>query len=46
MTRPCIRCNSPVDAEVYEEELGFCLDCSNLYWDDKLDPVTLEQVSS
>jgi len=41
-TKPCVRCADPVDAEVHEDELGFCLHCSNLYWEHKLDPVTLE----
>lgn len=42
MTEPCIRCGVDVDADVHEEELGFCLECSSLFWEDKLDPVTLE----
>lgn len=31
-TKPCVDCATPVDADVYDEELGFCLDCSNDYW--------------
>jgi sugar phosphate isomerase/epimerase len=45
ITKPCVRCELPVDAEIFEEELGFCVDCSHLYWDQKLDPITLEKLS-
>lgn len=32
-TRPCRECNTArVDADIYEEELGLCLTCSNAYW--------------
>jgi hypothetical protein len=31
-TIPCVDCGTPVDANIHEEELGFCLDCSNDYW--------------
>ena len=33
--KPCKDCFTPVNAEVYDEELGFCLDCSNDYWEHK-----------
>jgi hypothetical protein len=33
--KPCKDCSTPVDAEVYEEELGFCLRCSDDYWGHK-----------
>lgn len=42
-TVPCIRCADPVNFEVSEEELGFCVECSNLFWEHKLDPITLER---
>jgi hypothetical protein len=42
-TVPCIRCADPVSAEVSEEELGFCVECSHLFWEHKLDPITLER---
>jgi hypothetical protein len=31
-TIPCVDCGTPVDANIHQEELGFCLDCSNDYW--------------
>jgi hypothetical protein len=31
-TKPCVDCESLVDAEVWDEELGFCLSCSDDYW--------------
>lgn len=43
-TVPCIRCAGPVDAAVWEDELGFCVECSHLFWDHKLDPITLERL--
>jgi len=29
---PCRDCGTQVEAEIWAEELGFCLDCSNQYW--------------
>ena len=29
---PCEYCKTPIDSNIYEEELGMCLDCSNAYW--------------
>lgn len=43
-SKPCVRCSDPVNADVWDEELGFCLPCSNLYWEHKLDPFTLELI--
>jgi len=43
---PCQRyseCGTMVDEDIWHEELGFCLDCSNLYFDHKLNPYTLEE---
>lgn len=37
MTTPCVVCGKPVDSEVFEDELGFCLDCSNKFWDSEGD---------
>lgn len=34
-TTPCVECGTPVDSDIHEEELGFCLDCSNDYWEHK-----------
>jgi hypothetical protein len=31
-TTPCKDCESPVDSDVSEEELGFCISCSDDYW--------------
>jgi hypothetical protein len=42
---PCDYCRTPIDSDVYEEEMGMCLDCSNAYWshnDDYLDSVVAE----
>jgi hypothetical protein len=32
-TTPCIECATPVATDVHAEELGYCLDCSNAYFD-------------
>ena len=32
VTRGCIYCGIPVDHDIWFEELGMCLDCSNAYW--------------
>jgi len=31
--KPCDRCGAPVKADIHEEELGMCLDCSNEYFE-------------
>lgn len=31
-TRPCIYCGDPVDHDIWFEELGMCVDCSNKYY--------------
>ena len=36
-TKGCIYCDTPVDSDIWEEELGMCLDCSNKYWNHELD---------
>jgi len=30
--KPCVDCNIMIDADVWQEELGMCLDCSDKYW--------------
>lgn len=29
---PCIECETPVDAEIHAEELGFCIPCQHDYF--------------
>jgi hypothetical protein len=31
-TRPCKDCQDPVDHDIWFEELGMCVDCSNIYF--------------
>ena len=31
-TRPCKDCQKPVDHDIWFEELGMCVDCSNIYF--------------
>jgi len=31
--RPCVKCGVEMDADVHEEEMGMCLECSNRFWD-------------
>ena len=31
-TRPCKDCQTPVDHDIWFEELGMCVDCSNVYF--------------
>lgn len=31
-TRPCKDCQAPVDHDIWFEELGMCVDCSNIYF--------------
>jgi hypothetical protein len=31
-TRPCKDCQEPVDHDIWFEELGMCVDCSNIYF--------------
>jgi hypothetical protein len=42
--RKCIACPTPVDHDTWFEELGFCIDCSNAYFNQELDPFTLERI--
>lgn len=32
-TRPCQYCQTPVDHDIWFEELGMCVECSNRYYD-------------
>lgn len=46
---PCNRfgeCGTYVEEDIWHEESGFCVDCSHLYFDQQLDPYTLERVSN
>lgn len=46
---PCNRfghCGNEVEEDIWHEELGFCVDCSNLYFDQQLDPFTLERLEN
>lgn len=46
---PCNRfgdCGTNVPEDTWHEEFGFCVDCSHLYFDQKLDPLTLELLTN
>lgn len=30
--KPCKYCETPIDSEIYEAEMGMCLECSNAYY--------------
>lgn len=30
--KPCVNCGVMIDAEIHEEELGMCVECSNAYY--------------
>lgn len=30
---PCVWCDVPIDEDVWHEELGMCVDCSNDWYD-------------
>jgi hypothetical protein len=32
LTLPCDNCGCAIPADVYDEELGFCVSCSYEYW--------------
>jgi hypothetical protein len=40
MMRKCIDCSVFIDADIWQEELGMCLDCSNAYWSHDDEEVT------
>jgi hypothetical protein len=31
-TTPCVVCSTPISTDIWHEELGMCLDCSNTYF--------------
>ncbi len=35
LTVPCDNCGKSMPADVHSEELGFCLPCSNKFWEHK-----------
>lgn len=35
LTLPCDNCGTAIPADVHSEELGFCLPCSNKFWEHK-----------
>jgi hypothetical protein len=44
---PCNRfgdCGEYVEEDIWHEELGFCVECSNLYFGHEIDPFTLEKI--
>lgn len=42
---PCVACNDvQLTKDIYVEELGFCVDCSHAYFNQELDPFTLERI--
>ncbi len=46
---PCNRffeCGQEVEEDIWHEEFGFCIECSHLYFDQQLDPFTLERMSN
>jgi hypothetical protein len=36
-SKPCVQCGTPVEFHTHRTELGFCLECSNKYWNHELD---------
>ena len=34
---PCIYCGEKLDEDIWVEEVGLCLECSNKYWNHKID---------
>ena len=46
---PCNRfweCGTNVEEDTWHEELGFCQPCQALYFDQKLDPYTLDRIEN
>lgn len=37
--KPCINCALEIDSDIWEEELGLCLECSNAYFNHEIDLV-------
>lgn len=40
------KCKEQLTKEIYNEELGFCVECQHAWFDGKLDPYTLERVAN
>lgn len=41
---PCKACNEvQISKDIYVEELGFCVECSHAYFNQELNPITLER---
>ena len=36
-SKPCRECSEPVPFHHYKEELGFCVECSNKFWNGEVD---------
>jgi hypothetical protein len=36
--KPCIYCNQPIPKEIFEQELGMCISCSNLFFEHVINP--------
>lgn len=36
--RPCVYCDTGVDADVWGEELKMCVECSNKFYSHEIDP--------
>ena len=46
---PCNRfqyCGTSVEEDVWHEEIGFCIPCQEMYFNHKLDPFTLEEITN
>ena len=44
---PCNRfgdCSEYVEEDIWHEELGFCIECQHMYFNQELDPFTLEKI--
>ncbi len=37
ITKACTYCEVQIDAEIWEEELGMCVECSHKYYDGEMD---------
>ena len=40
------KCKEQLTKEIYNEELGFCVECQQAWFDGELDPYTLERVAN
>ena len=37
------QCGTKVDEDIWSEELGLCLECSNKYWNHEIDLIGVQQ---